>query len=100
MADQFADAFGIVIAIETWAGAGRSGGSRRPLPCTDTNRSGEALTTLPASVRKIPANGAGLWPRRRWNRAGGSSDASKRAVQPRERFTWKTSPATRYSSTR
>ena len=62
---------------------------------TPDPRSGEALTTLPHSLRKMPANGAGLCVRKRWNSAAGSSAASNAARQPRDRLTWNTSPAAR-----
>ena len=46
-----------------------------------------------ARQSNTPANGAGLCSRRRWNNAAGSNGASKSTCQPRDRLTWKTSPA-------
>src|SRR2546427_9124353 len=68
--------------------------------CTDTSRSGEELTTWRPCALNRPANGAGLARRSCAYSACGLTGAANCAPQRRDRFTWNTSPARRYSITR
>ena len=102
VADQVADARRVVVAVEARARAGDGPGLDHGLPVldpgsprTDTSRSGEALTTAKPSPANTPANGAGLWVRRRWNSSAGCGARANRAFQPRLMLAWNTSPAAR-----
>jgi hypothetical protein len=64
MADQFADAFGLVVTLDAWAGAG-DGPRLDRSPRTETSRSGEELANAQSPTASSPAKGAGFAWRRR-----------------------------------